>query len=67
MFEFSFGNLKFVWVKAVGFGKNWEVSALVYVVLHSMGRIGHQITGADYRGKFLKKMFDICRHGIRNG
>jgi hypothetical protein len=37
------------------------------VVLHSMGRIGHHITQAEYRGELLKQMFDSCRHRIRNG
>jgi hypothetical protein len=45
--------------------KKGGMSAPVDVVLHSMGRIGHHITSAEYRGKFLKQKFNICRHGIR--
>ncbi len=66
-FEFCFGNFKFFWVKAAGFFKNRGVSACVYVVLHSMGRIRHHITCAECRWKFLKLKFDICMHRIRNG
>jgi hypothetical protein len=54
-------------VKAAGFCKNWGVSTRVDVVLYSMGRIGHHITRAEYRGKFLKQKFYICRHRIQNG
>ena len=39
----------------------------MYVVFHSIARIGHHITHAEYRWKFLKQKFDICRHRIRNG
>ncbi len=68
-FEFCLGNFKFFWVKAEGFCKNWGggVSACVDVVLHSMGRIGHHITRAESRGKFLPQKFDISRHKIMNG
>ncbi len=59
---------------ALGSGSRWRAFAKTGgcpscedVVLHTIGRIGHRITYAEYRGKFLKQKFDIFRHRIRNG
>jgi hypothetical protein len=65
-FEFRSCNLKFFWIKAVGFCKNWAMAARVNVMLHPMGWGGHHITRAQDGGEFLKQMLHICRHRIRN-
>jgi hypothetical protein len=39
-FEFRFGNLKFFWIKAARFCKNWGVAAGVDVMINPMRGVG---------------------------
>ncbi len=60
-YEFSFGNLKFFWVKASGFCKDRGVATSVNVVLDPVSEVRNYITYAEDSGKFCKQSFDICR------
>jgi hypothetical protein len=54
MFEFRFCNLKFFWIQATEFCKDWGAVARVNVMFNPMGWGGHHITYAKDGGEFFK-------------
>jgi hypothetical protein len=65
-FEFRFCNLKFFWIQAPGFCKNWGMTAHVNVMLYPMGWGGHHIDRAQNGREFSKQTLHVFRHRVRN-
>jgi hypothetical protein len=66
MFEFCFCDFKFFQIQGMGFFKNWEMTALVNVMLHPMGWGGHHITHAQNGREFLKQTLHVVRDRVRD-